>query len=482
RHTRAFMGDLNMADAALTGSTEPTGTVQGGMLGSKSFGWAMFEWARNPYYNVVVIFTFAPYFAASIVGDKEQGQILTSLLITIAGIIMAIVSPILGSVVDNAGRKKPFIFIVLTLLALCSIGLGFITPDFPFAIPLAMALMIVGYCSYTISELLHNAMLPGAAAPKSLPLVSGLGLAMGNAAGMIFLVTIALTSQNPPFGLTEQDISRLSAAVVGVWLLLFIPVFFWLMPDVFKTGATWSKALSDFRNPANRVSPVKWITSRFQQHPNVMRYLVGRMIYADGIAALLTIGGVYITGVLQWNAQQLAVYGIIASLMAIVGAFTGGLLDRTFGPKRALTIELSAAIMIGIFQLSITENALLFGLIPAGHDIWSGPVFTRLSDVAYLAAIIPGTIFLVGAISSSRYMLLHISPPEKVGEFFGFYAMSGSVTVWLGPGSVALVTWLSGDQRAGFAPVLFLLATGLAIILTVKADKTPEHMKTEAEA
>ena len=79
-------------------------------------------------------------------------------------------------------------------------------------------------------------------------------------------------------------------------------------------------------------------------------------------------------------------------------------------------------------------------------------------------------------------MLLHIAPPEKIGEFFGFYAMAGSVTVWLGPGSVALVTWLTNDQRAGFAPVVFLLITGLAIIMTVKADKTPEHLKADNTA
>ena len=202
----------------------------------------------------------------------------------------------------------------------------------------------------------------------------------------------------------------------------------------------------------------------------------------DGIAAMLTIGGVYVGGVLAWNTQQLAVYGILASFFAVIGGIFGGFLDGLLGPKRALMFELSAAILIGIFQISITQDALLFGMIPAGHVVWEGGIFETLSDVAYLLAVIPGAIFLVATISSSRYMLLHISPPEKVGEFFGFYAMAGSVTVWLGPGSVALVTWLTNDQRAGFAPVLVLLVTGLAIIATVKADKTPEHMKSQPNA
>lgn len=456
--------------------------VTGGVFGKKGIGWASFEWARNPYYNIIVIFIFTPYFANTVIANGELGQTLIGATIAIAGVIMAIVSPILGSVVDKAGPKKPFIFITFAVLAVCSILLGFITPDLPGAIPIGMFLLIVGYCSYTVSELLHNAMLPGAGRPSALPLVSGLGLAMGNAAGMVLLLAVAVLSTNPPFGLTGIEISRLSAPTVGFWIFIFMGAFFLMMPDVYKKGATWSGALRDFRNPANRVQPYTWVKSRFQQHPNVMRYLVGRMIYADGIAAMLTIGGVYVGGVLEWNGSQLAVYGILASSFAVIGGFFGGVLDRLLGPKRALVFELTMAILIGIFQISITKDAILFGLIPAGHTVWEGSVFSTLSDLVYVLAVIPGTIFLVATISSSRYMLLHIAPPEKIGEFFGFYAMAGSVTVWLGPGSVALVTWLTNDQRAGFAPVVFLLITGLAIIMTVKADKMPEHLKEKASA
>lgn len=477
------MSHVPSAANAETEATADTGTgVTGGAFGKKGFGWASFEWARNPYYNVVVIYTFTPYFAGSVIQGGELGQTLVGVTIAIAGVIMAILSPILGSVVDNAGPKKPFLFYTLGALAICSILLGFITPSLPGAIPIGMLLLIIGYCAYTVSELLHNAMLPGAGSSTALPLVSGLGLSLGNAAGMTLLIAVAILSQVLPFGSTEDDIARLAAPTIGFWLILFIPIFFVLMPDVFKQGAKWSNALSEFRNPANRIHPYHWVKSRFEQHPNVMRYLVGRMIYADGIAAMLTIGGVYVSGVLEWNPQQLAIYGILASLFAVVGGLFGGFLDGWLGPKRALIFELSTAIVIGIFQISVTQDALLFGLIPAGHVIWEGGVFETLSDIAYLIAVIPGAIFLVATISSSRYMLLHISPPEKVGEFFGFYAMAGSVTVWLGPGSVALVTWLTNDQRIGFAPVLFLLLTGLAIISTVRADKTPEHLKSEPTA
>ena len=175
--------------------------VTGGAFGKKAIGWASFEWARNPYYNIIVIFIFTPYFANAVINSGELGQTLVGVAIAIAGVIMAIVSPILGSIVDNAGPKKPFIFYTFGVLALCALLLGFVTPDLPGAIPIGMFLLIVGYCSYTISELLHNAMLPGAGDSKALPLVSGLGLAMGNGAGMVLLIAVAVVSTVQPFGL-----------------------------------------------------------------------------------------------------------------------------------------------------------------------------------------------------------------------------------------------------------------------------------------
>ncbi|MEM1035218.1 MAG: MFS transporter [Pseudomonadota bacterium] len=467
-----------LAETAQNASSETTG----GALGSKGIGWAIFEWARNPYYNVVVIYAFTPYFTASVIGDPGLGQTLIGVTIALAGVIMAIVAPVLGSIVDKAGAKKPLVAFSLGTIILCSLLLGFVTPDLPAAVPIGMALLLIAYCAYTVSELMHNAMLPGAGRTEALPMISGIGLSLGNAAGVIGLVSIVIFSANPPSGLETADIGRLSAPAVGIWILVFIPLFFWLMPDVYRKGRTWGQAFREFRDPANRTDVSVWIKQRFKENPNVMRYLIGRMIYADGIAALLTIGGVYVGGVLGWTIPQIAIYGIIASVFAVFGGILGGFLDRLLGPKRALILELSMAILIGIFQISVTQQNILFGLIPASHEVISIGPFRSLADVAYVAAVIPAAIFLVAAISSSRYMLLHISPPDKIGEFFGFYAMSGSVTVWLGPGSVALATWLSGgDQRIGFTPVIVLLTLGLLILMTVKADKTPEHMKTGAE-
>nr|WP_070960745.1 MFS transporter [Hyphomonas sp. Mor2] len=471
----------------------------GKALGIKGLAWAVFEWARNPYYNVIVIYVFTPYFAREVVGGGPEGQTVVANTIAAAGIIMAILAPILGVIVDKGGRKKLFIFVVLLTMGICSAGLGFILPGAPGAVMFGTILLATAYCCYTISELLHNALLPAAGEPKALPMISGLGLAFGNIAGVIMLIGLIAVSYLSPWVQAQTGgIGPYSGPIVAVWLGLFIIPFFMFMPDHIGSSGSWRRAAVDTFTPPNfrlwgkpaglnylwsgPVNAFQFIIQKFRESPNVMKFLLARMIYADGLAVLLTLGGVYVAGVLGWGLTEVMVFGIAGSLIGALGGVVGGALDGWLGPKRALIVELSAIICMLVLQVSITQEALLFGLIPAGHEIWTGfgtGLFTTLSDVVYFLFIIPTAISIVACISSSRYMLVHISPPEKIGEFFGFYAMAASVTVWIGPLVVGFMTAAFNDQRIGFSGVGILFIAGLiGIAFFVEADKTPEHLRT----
>jgi len=482
---------------------DQTSGATGKATGIKGLAWAVFEWARNPYYNVIVIYVFTPYFARDVVGGGPEGQAVVANTIAAAGLIMAVLAPVLGVIVDKGGRKKLFIFAVLLIMGICSAGLGFILPGVPGAVGIGMVLLATAYCCYTISELLHNALLPAAGEPKALPMISGLGLAFGNIAGVIMLIALIAASYTVPF---VQDypggIGSLSGPIVAVWLGLFIIPFFLFMPDHVGSLGSWRKsAVTTFTPPNFRlwgsppvlnyvwsgpINAFRFVVQKFRESPNVMKFLLARMIYADGLAVLLTLGGVYVAGVLGWGLTEVMVYGIAGSLIGAAGGVVGGALDGWLGPKRALVVELSAIIFILILQVSITQEALFFGLIPAGHQIWTGfgtGLFTTLSDVVYFLMIIPTAISIVACISSSRYMLVHISPPERIGEFFGFYAMAASVTVWIGPLVVSLLTTAFNDQRIGFSGVALLFVAGLiGIAFFVEADKTPEHLKDNPRA
>ena len=481
-------------------ASDTSEAATGKALGIKGLAWAIFEWARNPYYNVIVIYVFAIYFAEQVAGGGAAGQTVIANTIASAGMIMAILAPILGVIVDKGGRKKLFIFVVLLTLGVCSFALGFIYPDTPGAVPIGMTLLVIAYCCYTVSELLHNALLPAAGASSALPMISGLGLAFGNVAGVIMLVGLLVAPSVIPWVAAQPyGIGPLSGPVVAVWLAIFIIPFFLFMPDSLGSTGSWRKSFVKTFTPPNfklwtgvpglnylwsaPINASLFLVEKFRESPNVMKFLLARMIYADGLAVLLTMGGVYVAGVLEWSINEVIIYGIFGSLIGALGGIVGGWLDGLVGPKRALIIELSAILILLIIQLSITQEALFFGMIPSGQVVWDGfgtGFFTTLSDVVYFSMIVPVAISIVACISSSRYMLVHISPPDKIGEFFGFYAMAASVTVWIGPLLVSIMTTAFNDQRIGFSAVgLLFLAGVFGIAFLVRADKTPEHLKAD---
>ena len=95
-------------------------------------------------------------------------------------------------------------------------------------------------------------------------------------------------------------------------------------------------------------------------------------------------------------------------------------------------------------------------------------MFGGATDLIYLASMVPTAALIVAAYSSSRSLLVALSPADRLGQFFGIYAMTSTVTVWVGPGLVALTTWLSDSQRIGFGSLMLLFLMGSVLMLRVR--------------
>ncbi|WP_018148590.1 MFS transporter [Henriciella marina] len=470
----------------------------GGALDRHGLAWAIFEWARNPYYVLVVIYIFAPYFAGLIganliasgeldgLGGAEQrqaanaaGQATISSLVKYGGFIAALTAPFLGAALDRGGRRKPLLGFFLGVIAVMSFSLWWLKPDGSgMPIWMGMSALIIAAVAYTYSEVTHNAMLNMNGRASALPAISGLGLALGNLAGALIMGFIVFAFAMPalvqwPFAeplfgvsVANGEHQRLAGPLCAIWLGLFAIPFFRYAKDGGTKGARWGAAM---KHGAQGL----WKTVRnASDNKEILKYLAARMLYADAMAALLALGAVYIGLFLEWNVVELSAYAILASLFAFGGGIIGGWLDGLVGPKRALMIEILGMIATLAFQLSITQEAILFGLIP-GFEIWDGPIFNTLSDVVYLSTSAFIAITATASISSSRSMLVHLAPADRVGEFFGLYAIAGTVTVWLGPLLVELFTNWSGDQRIGMSAIALLFVLGLIVLTTVHSPHHP---------
>ena len=482
--------------AEATDHTEHYGS--GGALGKTGFAWAVFEWARNPYYILIVIYIFAPYFAREVVSadllasgeldglDPETaqrtanaaGQAAIASITKWAGLVGAFTAPFLGAALDRGGRRKPLLAIFLGTIALMSWLLWYAIPgESGFPTVTIMTFLVVAYVCYTYSEVTHNAMLAVSGAPQSLPMISGLGLGLGNLAATLLFVALVVLFALPgligwPFAAPQFGISleafehqRLAGPICAVWLVLFSIPFFLYAEDGGTKGASWSSA---FREGAKAV--IKTVREA-AQYLQMMKFLIARMLYADAMAALLALGAVYVALFLEWGFLEMTAYAMYGSMWAFAGGLIGGWMDTKFGPKNALIISIIGMVSTLILQLSITQDSLFFGLV-ANYQVWDGLVFQTLSDLVYLGTITIVAITATASISSSRSMLVHLAPPGRSGEFFGLYAIAGTVTVWAGPLLVEIFTNAFNSQRIGMASISALFLAGLAVLTTVKMEKS----------
>lgn len=491
-----------MSDTAVASATSEREAASkhygtGGALGKTGFAWAVFEWARNPYYILIVIYIFAPYFAREVMGadilasgeldgmDPETarrtanagGQAAIASVTKWAGLVGALTAPFLGAALDRGGRRKPILAVFLGTIALMSWLLWYAIPgESGFSAGTIMTFLVIAYVCYTYSEVTHNSMLAVAGAPQSLPMISGLGLGLGNlAATVLFIALVGLFAlpgmigwplASPQFGISLEafEHQRLAGPLCAVWLFLFSIPFFLYAEDGGTPGASWPKA---FKDGANAVFTTLKEATKYLQ---MMKFLIARMLYADAMAALLALGAVYVALFLEWGFLEMTAYAIFGSIWAFGGGILGGWMDTRFGPKNALIISIVGMVATLAFQLSITQDSLFFGLVD-NFQVWDGLIFQSLSDLIYLGSISVVAVTATASISSSRSMLVHLAPPGRSGEFFGLYAIAGTVTVWAGPLLVEIFTSAFNSQRIGMASISVLFLMGLAVLTTVRMNE-----------
>ena len=455
------------------------------VIDRSAWSWAIFEGARNPYVILCIIYVLGPYIATVVIDDPIRGQIVVASWHRIAGIIVAVTAPFLGAAADRLGRRKPLLAAITAVLAPAIFLQWFAMPGGE-GLPLwgIGAAVILAGVMFSLSEVLHNAMLTTATPPALLSHVSGLGLALGNAASVLLLVFVlwglALPGQidlpflpsEPLFGLSQaaHEPSRIVAPLSAIWLLLFAAPLFLYTRDFNTTGEKFVDAMR------HGVGNVMRTLLKLRNYGNVALFLIARMLYFDGKLAILITGGVYAAGVMGWDLIELLSYGIILSVFAVLGGVAGGWLDHWFGPKRAVCLEIAVTAICLVAMVSMTPTSILFFIPvdPAAHA-WNGPIFQTAPELAYVGFAIIIAISITGAFASSRSLMARLAPEGMAGEVFGLYAMAGSATAWLGPGVVEVFTRAYHSQRAGFLSIGILLIAGFALLLFVKPPARVAH-------
>lgn len=433
------------------------------------WGWMLFDWAAQPFFTVVTTFIFGPYFVARLTQDPISAQAAWSNMATISSIVIAILSPVLGSIADQSGARKPWIASFAAVKIASLLMLWFAAPGSPLILPIT--LMILASIAAEFSIVFNDSMMPRLVSRDEVGKISNIAWGLGYLGGMIVLIAVVtLLAANPQTGLTLIGIpplfgldpalgedARITGPIAAIWYLIFILPMFLFTPDASKDlpfAAAVRSGLTDLRGTLGELRQRKGLT----------RFLIARMLYQDGVNGLLILGGVFAAGMFGWATIEIGLYGIILNVVAIFGCMAAGVLDRVLGSKTVVLISLLLLLIATLGIISTNPGSVLFGMVPLSLEDGQGWFGTAAEKAYVLFGLLIGIAFGPVQASSRSYLARSIEPGEA-GRYFGIYALSGRATSFLATLSFSLVTYATGSAHLGMATLLIFLVVGLALLI-----------------
>jgi UMF1 family MFS transporter len=407
--------------------------------------WCFYDWANSAFPTVIGTFIFGAYYTQAIAASPEEGAAEWGVALGLSAVLVALASPVLGAIADRAGRRKAWIGVFTALCVGATALLWFATPD-PSSVLYALILVALASAAFEFTTVFYNAMLADLAPASHIGRISGWGWGLGYGGGLAALVLCLVgfvQAETPWFGVTKEAAAHIRAVtlLVAVWYAVFSLPLFWFAPDVPSRGIGLSRAARE------GVAALIQTLRQARRHGNIIRFLIARMLYADGLGTLFAFGGIYAAGTFGMTLAEVIQFGIALNVTAGLGAAAFAWMDDRIGAKPVIVVSLVALIGFGAAML-LVESVLWFWIFGLALGIFVGP-----------------------AQAASRSLMARLAPAETRTEMFGLYAFSGKATGFLGPFILAAAITATGSQRAGMAVIIVLFAAGLLLLLPVREPR-----------
>jgi MFS transporter, UMF1 family len=436
-------------------------------------GWIFFGWAAEPFFTLITTFVYAPYFATHVASDPASGQSLWGFATAAAGLLIALMSPVLGAIADASGRRKPWIATFGALLVIGSFLMWFGRPGDVNAIPLLLLAYGIATVGVEFAIVFNNSMMPTLVPPGEIGRLSGTGWATGYVGGILSLILVlgflaaspetgrTLFGFIPLFGLdpvTHQG-DRITGPLTGIWFIIFALPLFLLTPD-YPARQRWREALRE------GLTDLRQTLGELPKQKSLAAFLLANMIYTDGLVSLFAFGGIYAAGTFGWNTIQIGTFGILLAIAGTFGAWLGGQLDDRLGPKRVIAGSLTILLFAVVAILLVNKDSIFF--IAVAPPVPGGALFAASAERAYLLL---GC--LIGAAggplqAASRTLLIRMAPKDRIAQYFGLFALTGKVTSFIGPLLIGLITAVTESQKAGMAVLVLFFVAGLILLARVR--------------
>ena len=406
----------------------------------KVFNFALYDFANSAFTTIIITFIFATYFAKQIAPNFVLGQSYWGWTIGITGILVALTGPLIGSFADKKNCTEFFIKLFTIICVILTSLLWFSKPSEKY---LLYTLIIVALANffYELSLIFYNSILKRISNSNNLGKSSGFSFALGYVGGILILIVcikIFIDNDVLPFGLSKENSENIRATsiVVALWYLLFS------IPFLFSLKKKIKNKIKKSSNNIKKIKNLFWDKGL----NNLGKFLIARMLYADGLNAIIIMGGIFAVGVFNLEIKDLLVLSVLMNITAFIGAIIGGYANDKFSSKSVIIFSLVGLIFSSAIILFI-KTKIFFLIFASINGFFIGPIQ-----------------------SASRVFITKSIDKNNQASGFGLFSLSGKLTSFIGPLLVSTLTYISNSQRIGFSAAIILLLIGLLILLKVKKN------------
>jgi len=406
----------------------------------KLFNFALYDFANSAFTTIIITFIFSTYFAKQIAPNPVLGQSYWGWAIGITGLLVALIGPLIGSFADKKNCTEFFIKLFTIICIILTSFLWFSKPSEKY---LLYTLIIVALANffYELSLIFYNSILKRISNYNNLGKSSGFSFALGYIGGILILIVcikIFIDNDVLPFGLSKENSENIRATsiVVALWYLIFS------IPFLFSLKKKIKNKIEKSSNNIKKIKNLFWDKGL----NNLGKFLLARMLYADGLNAIIIMGGIFAVGVFNLEIKDLLVLSVLMNITAFIGAIIGGYANDKFSSKSVIIFSLLGLIFSSAIILFI-KTKIFFLIFASINGLFIGPIQ-----------------------SASRVFITKSIDKNNQASGFGLFALSGKLTSFIGPLLVSTLTYISNSQRIGFSAAIILLLIGLLILLKVKKN------------
>ena len=420
-----------------------------------AWAWKLFDWAAQPFFTLIATFVFPPFFVTAIVGNAIEGQVVWGWTSAAAALLVGVTAPVFGTWADRSGEIRPAFLLACGIGVCGATGLWFCIPGSPYALPLAILCVLLSTLGFETATALNNAMLPRVADPVAARALAWKGWALGGASGvlvlLLFMAFFAIGADGKTvlglepllqFADPASGPARLTGPIAALWFIIFLVPLFFL-----------------YRDHAPIAVPQLASSDTEAKPPSPLRFLIANMILSDALLALFVFGGIYAAAVFGWDTPRLAMLATALTIAGMLGVALCIPLDRRFGPDAIARFCCVIIVAAGVFIL---------GLDPKTFFIWPAQRIEALGVTNAELAFVLASLMIGGASatlqSALRAMFISYATPARAGRSFGFFALSGKSTAFIGPLLVSFAMAYFDSTKAGIALVLVMIGIGVLFL------------------